>query len=100
MSALPVTTRLSISTIARLYGPEAHDNFPHGIQLYYEPNMRKADYRAALAFFDRAIFSIDPNYAAPMRGEALHLESFIWLAFASDGWKWSGRWESNPSILP
>jgi hypothetical protein len=33
-----------------------------------------------------------------MRGEALHLESFIWLALASDGWSWSGRWESNPRL--
>jgi hypothetical protein len=35
---------------------EAHDNCPRGIQLSYTPNIRKADYRAALAFFDRAIF--------------------------------------------
>ena len=58
---------------------------PRGIQLYYKPYIRKVDYRAARAFFDRAIFSLDPNYAAPMRGEALHLESFIWLTLASDG---------------
>ncbi len=58
-----VATQVAVMASGGTANADAYDAYLRGLRLYYMPNPRVANYRAAVAAFDRAI-AADPGYAA------------------------------------